>query len=79
MPNKQIVKASEIGEYLYCERSWWLRFNEILSGQTTAMEIGIQKHNQLSDHLNIHQWLKLAAMILIVISFGLLVLIWLLS
>jgi CRISPR/Cas system-associated exonuclease Cas4 (RecB family) len=51
MEKRLYVTASEIGEYVYCQRAWWLRVQGLLS-QNQAMRDGVIKHTRLS------QWLK---------------------
>ncbi|MEM8861714.1 MAG: hypothetical protein AAGD96_25595, partial [Chloroflexota bacterium] len=44
---KQIIRASEIGSYLYCNRSWWLkRVEGEESRNINEMARGTQKHAQ---------------------------------
>jgi CRISPR/Cas system-associated exonuclease Cas4 (RecB family) len=47
----QWIKASEIGEYLYCQRAWWLKRELGVSSQNIrALEVG-QKYHQTHGHL----------------------------
>lgn len=45
-----IISASEIGEYVYCKRAWWLRYRGLLS-ETEKMREGTRQHEMLSDAL----------------------------
>lgn len=38
------ISASEIGDYIYCKRGWYLRQNGLLE-QTDLMRQGISQHN----------------------------------
>jgi hypothetical protein len=41
------IRASEIGEYVYCRRSWWLRrVRAVASVHTARMEQGTQHHQR---------------------------------
>ncbi len=41
----RIIRASEIGEYLYCRRAWWLRHVQgIESANQTVMAEGTEAH-----------------------------------
>jgi CRISPR/Cas system-associated exonuclease Cas4 (RecB family) len=41
----QWIKASEIGEYLYCQRAWWLRRElGVHSQNVRELEAGSQYH-----------------------------------
>lgn len=44
------VKASEISEFVYCKRAWWMRFNGQLE-ISEQMEHGIKKHDAVSEQL----------------------------
>ena len=65
MPNSDIVKASEIAEYIFCKRSWWLRFNEKITGSTEAMDLGTLRHNELAEKVESHPMKKALAFLLI--------------
>lgn len=44
---KQIIRASEIGSYLYCNRAWWLqRVEGEPSRNVNEMVRGTQRHAQ---------------------------------
>jgi CRISPR/Cas system-associated exonuclease Cas4 (RecB family) len=68
MKNKNIVTASEIGEYVYCQRAWWLRLNGYLEGSAHAMDIGTKKHNNLFNSLGLLPLKKIIAISLIVLG-----------
>ena len=65
MPNSDIVKASEIGDYIFCKRAWWLRFNEKITGSTEAMDLGTLRHNELAENIESHSIKKSFAFLLI--------------
>lgn len=41
----RVVRASEIGAYLYCHRSWWYRLQGIESENKTEMAAGGSFHH----------------------------------
>ena len=54
MSNKKYVSASEIGDFFYCKRGWWLRFNGLLA-TTKEMIAGTAGHEKLSTALQINR------------------------
>lgn len=52
MANKIYVTASEMGEYVYCRLSWWLKFKGYTEDQTVEMERGVQVHNELYENIS---------------------------
>jgi CRISPR/Cas system-associated exonuclease Cas4 (RecB family) len=51
MKNKKYVTASEIGDFVYCKRGWWLRFNGLLPANR-EMIAGTAGHEKLSTALH---------------------------
>lgn len=42
-----VIRASELGEYVYCARAWWLRRVEgVASRNTAALHSGRQAHDR---------------------------------
>jgi CRISPR/Cas system-associated exonuclease Cas4 (RecB family) len=65
MKYASFVKASEISEYIYCRRAWWLRVSGVVRTQTPEMLEGGRKHNALSAKLSGYASFKRVAIILL--------------
>ena len=46
MENSEYVSASEIGDFVYCKKGWWMKRQGLLS-VTSEMQMGTEKHNSL--------------------------------
>lgn len=45
--DNDVIRASELGEYVYCARAWWLRRVEgVASRNTAALSSGQQAHDR---------------------------------
>jgi hypothetical protein len=60
MPEK-IVRASEIGEYQYCKRAWWLRLQGIVPTNRRALEAGTAAHAEHARRVVFSGCLRTAA------------------
>lgn len=69
----QKVAASEIGEYVYCKRAWWLK-QQGNETTTPAMLRGILEHNALSKLLSTLKKDMTITLIIILLAIGLLLL-----
>lgn len=67
MNTKNYITASEIGEYVYCVRAWWLR-RQVIKPPTLQMLRGTGKHNDLALNLGSSYKLKIIALLLIGIA-----------
>lgn len=46
-PETDVIRASEIGEYVYCARAWWLhRLQGVESRNSAALQHGQRVHDQ---------------------------------
>jgi hypothetical protein len=71
----RVLRASEIGEYLFCKRAWWLHRQGVEPSNRAAREAGIAAHE---SHAKVIAWtgclrtiafiLLLAAIVLAVIG-----------
>lgn len=74
-----IVRASEIGQYVYCARAWWL--GQVLGYRSTnvdAMRQGVARHQVHGRQVEGYHRLRWLAIALLVLA-GMAFLIWLLS
>ena len=78
MKNDGFIKASEIGEYVYCKRAWWLRTKGELK-QTDLMKTGIKKHNEQFLSVEKSQVGRLLALGLLLVGLVILVIYYLLQ
>jgi CRISPR/Cas system-associated exonuclease Cas4 (RecB family) len=67
MADNKFIRASDIGEYTFCKRVWWLRRNGFLP-TTSQMVEGSFKHDALSDKLDSLGFLKTLAIIFVVMG-----------
>lgn len=74
MSSRNYITASEIGEYVYCKRAWWLR-NQGFIDPTPQMVRGSTAHNALAFKLQLSLKLKIIAFLLIGIAILFMVLI----
>jgi hypothetical protein len=65
MPEK-IVRASEIGEYLFCNRAWWLRLQGIVPANRHVLEAGTAAHAEHARRVVFAGCLRTAAFILLI-------------
>ncbi|MBM3134298.1 MAG: hypothetical protein FJZ89_03230 [Chloroflexi bacterium] len=72
-----VLWASEIGEYEYCARAWWLGW---VRGEERAdqarLAAGVQRHAQHGQQVIVADWARRLAIALLALA-GLLVLAWL--
>jgi len=57
------ISASELGAFLYCQRSWWYARQGEKSENQTEMDLGSQVHHSHARNVKraqLFQWLGLA-------------------
>ena len=67
----QIIKASELGSFLYCQRAWWYQRQGIASENTAALANGEFQHSQHAFNAKISILLKWLALGLLLIALAL--------
>jgi hypothetical protein len=66
-----IVRASEIGEYVHCERAWWLgHVQGVENANHAVMDAGIAQHQAHGRRVWGAQFMQNAALWLIAIAIG---------
>jgi CRISPR/Cas system-associated exonuclease Cas4 (RecB family) len=64
MPPRRVIRASEIGEYLFCKRAWWLRLQGMKSENRKALAAGTAEHEELARRVALTGCLRTAAFLL---------------
>lgn len=69
MPRERYIRASEIGEYLFCERAWWLHQVRGLEPQGRERRArGVELHNRHGRRVRASQAMIVAALLLIIVA-----------
>jgi hypothetical protein len=77
-PPDDIIRASEIGQYAFCARAWWLgRVKGYRSANVVAMQHGTARHRIHGRAVEGYHWLRRVAVILLILA-AVLLLAWLL-
>ena len=69
----QILRSSDIGNYLYCRRAWWYRGQGYESGNQTEMASGTELHRKHGRKVMIAGLYRALGFVLILIALTLLV------
>jgi CRISPR/Cas system-associated exonuclease Cas4 (RecB family) len=68
-----VIKASEIGSYLYCKRAWWYRKQGVESENQSEMAGGTEMHVQHGRKVMAASLLQTAGFILLLTAIALMV------
>lgn len=66
--SKRTIRASEIGSFLYCQRAWWYRRNNVPAINSAEMAGGEQFHRMHSSQTRGARWLRAAAWTLLILA-----------
>ena len=65
----RIIRASEISQYIYCRRAWWLRRAAGFRSQNTAeLAGGTKYHRQHASTVRRANWLQRSALVLLFLA-----------
>lgn len=69
-PNaSRVIRASEIGEYVYCHRAWWLgRVKGVENANRAQMGAGVERHRAHGQVVRRAQLLQRAGLVLALIA-----------
>jgi len=68
MRSTYVIRASEIGTYVYCRRAWWYRRQGIESENLAGMQAGTQLHLRHGRRVMAAGLLRILAAILLLAS-----------
>ncbi|HEY4717710.1 MAG TPA: hypothetical protein VJ182_03590 [Anaerolineales bacterium] len=66
--DRRWIRASDIGDYLYCQRSWWYRLRGARSTNTAELALGTAQHAHHGRGLRAISWVRLIAIGLILLA-----------
>ena len=68
-PRGRMIRASEIGEYIYCHRAWWLgRVMGVENANRAQLEAGIARHRVHGQMVRRADRLRRAALVLVAVA-----------
>lgn len=67
-----VIRASEIGSYLYCQRAWWYRRQGVPSANVQAMAQGTLAHETHGRRFRMVAALRWLALLLLTVAVALL-------
>ena len=69
MSNDRVIRASEIGQYVYCAHAWWLGSVEGLpSSRQREMVAGEVAHRRHGRDVNVSFWLNRLARVVLLLA-----------
>ena len=78
MYRDQVIRASELGQYAYCAKAWWLASVEgVPSSNVREMDAGTSAHEQHGQTVQLSLWLSRAG--LACLALGILMLVFFLT
>ncbi len=70
----RVLRASELGSYLYCARAWWYQRLGVPSENQAELKTGTNFHQQHARGVLHSFLLRAAALLLLILAFALLIL-----
>lgn len=70
----RVLRASELGSYLYCARAWWFQRLGVPSENQAELKTGTNFHQQHARGVLHSFLLRAAALFLLILAFALLIL-----
>ena len=65
----RLIRASEVGEYVFCHRAWWLRTVEKLVPESQArLQAGVANHQRHGLRVTLSQALLLSGIGLLAVA-----------
>lgn len=68
-----VIRASEVGSYLYCRRAWWYRKQGVESENQAELDAGTELHRRHGRQVLAAGLLRTLGWILLLVAFILLV------
>lgn len=73
--HNDVIRASEIGEYVHCERAWWLgRVQGVENANRAIMDAGTERHQAHGQRVWRATMLQYAAIVFFVVALGAMIL-----
>lgn len=73
--HSDVIRASEVGEYVHCHRAWWLGHVEGVENQNRAwMDTGTERHRAHGQKVERASLMQRVAVFLVVIALAALLL-----
>ena len=69
----KVIRASEVGSYLFCARAWWYHRNGVASSNQAEMTGGTELHRQHGRTVIVSGLTRTLALILLLVALALLV------
>ncbi len=67
--SRDVIRASDVGEYVYCHRAWWLgRIQGVPNANRAALDAGTQRHRAHGRRVWRASLLQYVAIVLAVIA-----------